>query len=76
VATVRRHCLAMTLKEYKDANGLTYRKLALLLKYDSAQVCRWVLGHRYPSVKQAFDIEKKTGGMVLAASFLGGDGDE
>ena len=66
----------MTLKQYREQNKLTYRALALMLGYDSAQVCRWILGHRVPTLAQAVHIEKKTGGMVLAASFLGGDGDE
>jgi transcriptional regulator with XRE-family HTH domain len=66
----------MTLKQYREQNKLTYRALALMLGYDSAQVCRWILGHRVPTLAQAVHIEKATAGMVLAASFLGGDGDE
>lgn len=61
------------LRQFLDANGLSFRAFAARLGCSWRSIQNWASGQALPNLAYAFRIEEVTGGAVPACSFLGSD---
>ncbi len=54
----------MRLKEYLDLNHVTYQGFAEIIKTSKFTIHQILHGKRYPNMKLAIEIEKRTSGKV------------
>ena len=65
----------MTLMEYKENNGLSYRGLAHILEMNHDRVFLYCKGKRMPNLNTILDIEEKTEGEVSVRDWDSRDND-
>ena len=63
----------MTLGAYLTWTDQSYRDFAGKINGTAPQVCRWIKGHRLPTLHQVARIHRATGGHVTAADWLPAD---